>query len=173
MDWHKIFASLERFYRDLESTAFQLDKIHRKRLQCRKGCYSCCIDGITIFEVEAKHIQRCHEQLLTKGKPHKKGVCAFLGESGECRIYENRPYVCRTQGYPLRWLDESTFGTIVEKRDICSLNDKGKPIEELPEKECWTIGPFEERLAKLQFLADGGKKTRIILRDLFKIKNQN
>jgi hypothetical protein len=52
-------------------------------------------------------------------------------------------------------------------RDICPLNEESKPIEELPDEECWTIGPFEEKLGRLQSSADGGKMTRVLLRDLF------
>ncbi len=96
------------------------------------------------------------------------GKCAFLNDEGACRIYEDRPYVCRTQGYPLRWIEDSSDGTSSEMRDLCPLNEKGKPIVELPEEDCWTIGPFEEELQGLQISRDGGKMIRVSLRDLFK-----
>ena len=94
-------------------------------------------------------------------------MCAFLDNEGACRIYEDRPYVCRTQGLPLRWIDEISDFEFVELRDICPLNDEGTPIEELDESECWTIGPIEERLAKLQLMFGEGVMTRISLRSLF------
>ena len=52
-------------------------------------------------------------------------------------------------------------------RDICPLNEPGPAIETLPTEECWTLGPFEEFLAKLQTAADGGQGRRVRLRDLF------
>jgi hypothetical protein len=76
--------------------------------------------------------------------------------------------VCRTEGLPLRWIEQYPDGTTAELRDICPLNDPGPPIEALPERECWAIGPFEETLARLQARVDGGAPYRILLRSLFK-----
>jgi hypothetical protein len=53
-------------------------------------------------------------------------------------------------------------------RDICPLNDPGPPVVELPEDACWTIGPVEELLARLQATHDGGKLQRVLLRSLFR-----
>lgn len=163
-----LLASLEQFYRDLCERTGRLEKLHGERLHCSKGCHSCCKDGITVFKIEAENIRRNHEELLKKKSPHEMGKCAFLDNEGACRIYEDRPYVCRTQGYPLRWIEDSADGTIVEMRDICPLNEGGKPIMEISEEDCWTIGPFEEELRRLQSSADGGKLNRVSLRDLFK-----
>ncbi|WP_152052118.1 YkgJ family cysteine cluster protein [Tautonia marina] len=148
-----------------------LDDLHRDRLQCRRGCASCCVDDLTVFPVEADLIRRHHAPLLATGAPHPEGSCAFLDDQGACRIYEHRPYVCRTQGYPLRWLDEADEGdSLIELRDICPLNDvTGPPIEELPSEACWTLGPVEEQLAQLQHQAHGevSARVRVRLRDLF------
>lgn len=164
-------AALEQLYEDVHRQTRRLDAVHADRLQCRRGCSACCIDGLTVYEVEACNIRTHHAALLAEGKPHPAGACAFLDEEGACRIYAQRPYVCRTQGYPLRWLedqDEEDGETVVELRDICPLNEKeGAPIETLDAADCWSIGPFEARLAKLQFEADGGAMKRVALRDLF------
>ena len=53
-------------------------------------------------------------ELLGKGRPHPPGACAFLDGEGACRVYDSRPYRCRTQGLPLRWFDEGPFGEPVE-----------------------------------------------------------
>jgi Fe-S-cluster containining protein len=161
----ELLPQLAQLYRDVHKQTARLDVIHSQRLQCRLGCTACCVDGITVFEIEAENIRRHHADLLKHGTPHSPGACAFLDDEGACRIYEHRPYVCRTQGYPLRWLDEGESGT-VEMRDICPLNETDEPIEELPGEICWSIGPFEERLARLQVTIDGGKMNRIALRDL-------
>jgi Fe-S-cluster containining protein len=126
------------------------------------------VDGLTVFEVEAENIRRHHADLLAEGDPHPEGACAFLDEAGACRIYEHRPYVCRTQGLPLRWIEERSDGNPVELRDICPLNANGPPVEALPAEERWSIGPFEERLAKLQATAEGGGLRRVGLRWLFR-----
>jgi hypothetical protein len=65
-------------------------------------------------------------------------------------------------------MDADEDGNVVEMRDICPLNEKGPPVEELPGDACWTIGPAEERLAALQHRAGNGIMTRVALRDLFR-----
>jgi Fe-S-cluster containining protein len=121
--------------------------------------------------VEAERIRANHPELLRAGQPHPPGACAFLGDAGECRIYADRPYVCRTQGLPLRWLEEAAHGpeTGVERRDICPLNAEGEPIETLAAADCWTLGPTEARLRRIQEGADGGALRRVALRSLFRV----
>jgi hypothetical protein len=159
--------TLTQLYAEVDRQAEALHALHAARLQCRRGCNSCCVDGLTVFEVEAENIRRHHGDLLADGAPHPEGGCAFLDEQGACRIYTHRPYVCRTQGLPLRWIEHRDGGA-VELRDICPLNEAGEPVETLPAEVCWTIGPFEDRLRRMQ-LAAGGRLTRVRLRDLFEI----
>ncbi len=140
----------------------RLHVVHAARLQCKRGCSSCCVDELTVFEVEADRIRRHHGDLLAEGAPHAEGACAFLDEAGACRIYAERPYVCRTQGLPLRWIADDE----VERRDICPLNEAGEPIELLRAEDCWTLGPIEERLAGLQ-IETANSSGRVRLRALF------
>ncbi len=158
-------------HRRVDACAAGLSGRHAGRLKCRKTCHDCCRDEITVFEVEAEVIRIFHAELLRAGMPHPKGKCAFLDADGICRIYEHRPYVCRTQGLPLRWIEEQETETgeleIVEYRDICPLNEEGVPVERLDEDDCWTLGPVEGELAALEQALDNGKMRRILLRDLF------
>ena len=160
-------AGLRALHDEVDAAVAVLAERHRERLRCGRGCSACCVDGITVFEVEAERIRRNHPALLSQGAPHGPGACAFLGEAGECRIYEDRPYVCRTQGLPLRWLEETGTAEIREQRDICPLNELGEPIEALPAEACWTLGPFEDRLRRLQEGAAGAPR-RVSLRELFR-----
>ena len=114
-------------------------------LTCKRGCAGCCSDGLTVFEIEAARIRDRHAALLENFEPHESG-CAFLDEAGGCRVYEVRPYVCRTQGLPLRWLEEDN-GEAFEARDVCALNLDGIDLAALAVEAMWTIGPIEERLA--------------------------
>jgi hypothetical protein len=124
------------------------------RLRCARGCAGCCVDELSVFEVEAAVIVRRHRDLLDAAAP---------------RVYAERPYVCRTQGLPLRWLEEDEAGAPRELRDECPLNGtEGPPIEALPAADCFTLGPFEERLAALQARVDGGQGRRVALRSLFR-----
>ena len=137
------------------------------RITCRRGCSDCCVDHLTVFGAEADRIRRDAVDRLVGAEAHPAGACAFLDSEGACRIYEARPYVCRTQGMPLRWLDEADDGTVVEYRDICPLNDHGDPIEEIAESDCWTIGPAEMRLVRIQRASDSEGNRRVDLRELF------
>ncbi len=165
--------ALARLYADVDTEAARLFVLHGGRLKCRNGCSGCCVDGITVFAVEAENIRVHHSDLLASGSPHPEGKCAFLDETGSCRIYAQRPYVCRTQGLPLRWLAEQPEGSTVEFRDICPLNEEGEPIETLPDEACWAIGPFEGRLAQLQAGSDGGELRRLPLRSLFECRRDD
>lgn len=159
---------MKRFHDAVDEVAARVAEKNATRMVCRAGCAGCCTDGITVFEVEAARIRAAHATLLDEGEPHAEGACAFLDEQGRCRVYDERPYVCRTQGLPLRWIDEDEDGHPVEARDICPLNDeRGPPLEELEAEAMWSIGPFEERLRAEQ--PDG---TRVALRDLFKRKDR-
>ncbi|MHC1741658.1 MAG: YkgJ family cysteine cluster protein [Syntrophobacteraceae bacterium] len=102
--------TLEKFYEEVDAAVRMLVESGAWRLRCEMGCSGCCVDGLTVFEVEADNIQNHHEQLLVNGSPHPEGGCAFLGDDGTCRIYEHRPYVCRTQGLPLRWIEDDPEG---------------------------------------------------------------
>ena len=164
IDW------VERLHAVVDEVAAPIERANATRLQCRVGCADCCVDGVTVFDIEAAVIRRHHAELLAMAEPHPAGACAFLDDNNHCRIYDHRPYVCRTQGLPLRWLeeDEDVPGDIVESRDICPKNvDGGPPLEILEAEACWTIGPFEERLAKRQAEVDDGRGDRIALRSLF------
>lgn len=168
--WENILKALEALYLEVDEAALRLRSIHAGRLHCAQGCTTCCIDGITVFEVEAGYIEHHAGDLIEMAEPHPEGACAFLDGQGSCRIYQYRPYVCRTQGLPLRWIDETGDGTPVEMRDICPVNESGSPVEELPREHCWSIGPFEAKLAALQVMASGGTPVRISLRSLFEQK---
>ncbi len=164
-------AALRQFHAQVDAAAGDLESRQEPPLRCGRGCADCCVDGLTVFAVEAERIRRDHARLLAEGRPHPPGACAFLDAAGACRIYTSRPYVCRTQGLPLRWLVDDDQA---ESRDICPLNrGEGRPEPDaLAEALCWTIGPWEGRLAMIQLQALGGAFTaelpREALRDLFR-----
>lgn len=124
-----------------------LETKHAAFMQCKRGCCDCCQDELTVFEVEASQIRTFLKQTNPNLELHPAGSCAFLHPKDKsCQIYQARPYVCRTQGLPLRFLEETDDG-LAEFRDICPLNDTPTtPIEELDPQDCWEIGPTESEL---------------------------
>ena len=169
--------SLIQFHADVEYVAGKLHLVHFARTQCQRGCSGCCSDDLSVFSVESDAIKLAYALLLKLGTPHAIGGCAFLAEDGACRIYEHRPYVCRTHGLPMRWFDEpetpvgagttTTVQTAHELRDICPLNEPGVPIDELAADQCWTLGPSELRLSKLEMAHTAEATPRVALRSLF------
>jgi len=163
-----LLGDLHEIHEEIDREAKALEKIHSERLQCGRGCSACCLDDLRVTRIEAERIRRAHPDLLRNGEPHPVGGCAFLDEQGACRVYADRPYVCRSQGLPLRILFENEAGEIEERRDICPLNlDGGPPLESLDEDDCWLIGPFELRIGQLDDRFAGADRKRIALRDLF------
>ncbi len=160
---------LADLHAEADREAAALAARHGARLVCRRGCAACCVDGLRVFDVEAERIRREAAPLLARGTPHAPGACAFLDADGACRIYAARPYVCRTQGLPLRWIAPGPRGEPVELRDVCPLNlaDGGTPLERLEPGDCFALGPFEGRLAALQRAFSGGGLRRVSLRGLF------
>ncbi|MEM6732286.1 MAG: YkgJ family cysteine cluster protein [Myxococcota bacterium] len=156
----RALLALPVLYENIDGRVGHLESKHQERLHCTKGCAQCCTDDLSVQEVEAAHIIRSVGDRLRGSEPGPTGGCAFLDTNDACRIYEARPYVCRTQGLPLRWIEGST-----ERRDICPLNEAGPPIEKLEAESCWTLGPVEDRLGLLQSLRP--ETERISLRALF------
>jgi Fe-S-cluster containining protein len=167
-------ALVARLHARVDAEVAPLSRRWASRLRCGLGCTGCCSDDLTVFEVEAERIRREHPEVLRQ-EPGPTGACAFLDAAGACRVYAARPYVCRTQGLPLRWLEGDS-----EHRDICPLNDAGEPALEVMEPDaCWTLGPWEETLAAVQLRRSrevsapgaggdvGVGLTRVALRSLF------
>lgn len=165
----RFFTALQQLYAVVDEASIQLNTIHKERLKCKKGCFGCCIDDLSVFEIEAENIKKNYPAFFEKEKPHAKGMCAMLDENGACRIYESRPFVCRTQGFPLRMLEEED-GELIELRDICELNEEGEVLTDMSEKKFFFTTPFENKLAEIQFKADVGNMKRVLLRDLFQTK---
>lgn len=164
---HAAQAELEALHRAVDEGVRPLVSELGDRLRCKMGCSDCCVDDLSVFEVEAQRIRAAYPGLLAEGLPHAEGACAFLDAAGACRVYEARPYVCRTQGLPLRWIQDGDDDEPHEMRDICELNEPGTPdLVQLPTDHCWELGPIEGRLATLQVRLTAAPD-RIRLRDLF------
>lgn len=162
---------LRALYASVDRRVAELTVHHAERMACRRGCNACCVDELSVFAVEADNIADRFPDLAAM-TPARRGVCVFLGEDGACRIYEARPYVCRTQGLPLRWLESDARGETHELRDVCPVHAERFPLESLTPAECLTLGVAEEHLARIaawdaqQKGADPAAPPRVRLRGL-------
>jgi len=161
---------LQKFHSEIDRKVVRLEKNHSERINCKAGCASCCVDELTVFEIEAENIKQNYSELLLTAEPAEKGKCAFLDKEGKCRVYNHRPYVCRTQGLPLSWIEELEDGSLAEMRDICPLNDKSLPIENIDSEKCWVIGSAEQTLFELECSFNNESYKRVYLRSLFSKK---
>lgn len=140
---------------------------HARGSSCGRGCARCCADELSVLEIEAEKIQRDFPHVAREQRAGPQGGCAFLGPEGECRVYASRPYICRTQGLPLRWYLEDEHEEIVEERALCELNRTHPPLDGLPEEALWLLGPSEARLVEAQLAYRPGPIHRVRLRTLF------
>lgn len=109
-----------RYYRELiqKIDAFTdlVVSTYGNRLQCTKGCSSCCILQ-TIMSVELVPILQWYaqqpESIQHTITQENQDSCIFLHHDS-CIIYPVRPIICRTHGYPV---------LIHNNVDICPLNN--------------------------------------------------
>lgn len=160
-----LLDAVDRIHARVQSESDALARLHAERLHCRQGCAGCCTDELTVLSVEADAIRRRIGARLAGAAPGAPGACVFLDATGSCRIYAARPWVCRTQGLPLRWFEEDEDEEIVEHRDICPLNLAGPSLALLPDDALWTLGIVELELLALDDAHDAG--ARVPLRTLF------
>lgn len=163
-----VLTDLRAWHAEIDRLAGGLAARLGERITCRLGCTNCCRDDLTVFPIEAERIRRGAAELIRSARAHPPGACAFLDPAGgACRIYDDRPYVCRTQGLPLRWFADDPERGPLEYRDICPLNESGPPLEGLAPEDCWLIGPPEARLRDLQSRFGSLTDDRIALRELW------
>ncbi len=155
------------------------DALHASQMQCKSGCYKCCLVDLSVFEVEANLIRdwfhalslEDRENLKQKWKTNKVVVeesfykkqvraCHFLVQ-GNCSIYEARPVICRTQGLPLLYRNEESYFF-----DSCPLNfTEGAPSS----KECLNLDQLNLMLSQIENHDAGGKsRDRVELSSLLK-----
>ena len=161
---------LLKLHQEIDERVAEVEGRLPRALNCKLSCHDCCVDDLTVFGIEADIIREHYPKLLASAAPHAPGACAFLDNEGACRIYEHRPYVCRTQGLPLSWQSTDDVGAEVELRDICPINEEplGQVLTQLAPEQCWQLGEFEGRLASLQAETQGGfELAREALREMF------
>lgn len=138
---------------------------------CKPGCAACCVDDLTVWQVEADaiaaYVRRADAAPL---QLHPEGACVFLGADRRCQVFAARPYVCRSQGAVLRWWesepddddDDDDWGDFsdeltldrpeappIERRSTCAEHLHDVDIEALPEAATLTLGPAEDRLVAI------------------------
>jgi Fe-S-cluster containining protein len=102
-----LFANYRLLVSRVDELCREINSSFKTAINCRPGCSACC-RHLTIFPVEAavlvKALQRLPltsvELLAELPDLTEEGPCPFL-RKGLCRVYEDRPIICRTHGLPI------------------------------------------------------------------------
>ena len=102
-------------------------KRHPSQINCRQGCARCCHNRLFVFPVEFDRLQAAFiklpaglKKLIQNDADWKwqHGICPLLVDGGR-NLYEDRPIICRTHGYPL----QSEFRVKTQSQvSVCHLN---------------------------------------------------
>ena len=72
---------------------------------CRQGCSECC-RPMTVLPLEACAILTEAGAIACNDHgTDPEGACAFLALERTCRIYAVRPFLCRTRGFPVLYMN--------------------------------------------------------------------
>jgi uncharacterized protein len=128
---------------ELDRHCAELSQLHESFMKCKAGCDQCCMD-FSILPVEYFAIKHQAETLLQKGEtPLCEGGCPFLVDH-RCVIYPYRPFICRTQGLPLLFLNDEQW-----ELSACELNFEDFDFDEFSEENTLPLDHFNSRLFAL------------------------
>lgn len=101
----KIFEKYRRFIAKTDKSADSLSQMHNGHIFCKAGCSQCCMD-YKIFPLEFHFISEAlkNREVNTNSAP-EEGGCIFLNNH-LCSIYDVRPFICRTHGLPLLYVND-------------------------------------------------------------------
>jgi len=96
--YRQLIADIDRAIAEL------VDQRYPDSLNCKPGCDSCCVP-FSLLPLEAAIASEAlaGTDVGASATPER---CALLLD-GLCSIYSARPIICRTQGLPIAYLDES------------------------------------------------------------------
>lgn len=110
---------------EVDERCKDLWKMHSGEMQCESGCASCC-QSFRILPVEYYSIKGAIENKNPEVNTDATDKeCRFLVDN-KCSIYEHRPVICRTHGYPFSRLNEEVEAYEVS---FCPLNFKDYNFE--------------------------------------------
>jgi Fe-S-cluster containining protein len=101
---------------------------YRDQIQCRPGCSECCHQSFRVSELEGMLLREglagapeaVQADVIAKARAYAPGqACPVLSATGECRLYDHRPRICRKYGIPLWHPDRP------HELKTCRLNFRG------------------------------------------------
>ena len=134
MDSDTIHALLENYsalVKRVDEHIRNIESLFREKISCKKGCDACC-RFLTLFPVEAFALAAAFARLPAPDQEAVQTACRNedrcpLLLDHQCRLYEARPIICRTHGFPI-YMEENGQGRV----DFCPKNFQG--IIDLPKE---------------------------------------
>ena len=100
----EILALYADLVAEVDRLCRSIHEAHRPHLQCAPGCTSCCQRRLTVLRLEADLLEEAVAALSWDEVASLRVVggkgCPLLVD-GVCAVYESRPVLCRTHGYPV------------------------------------------------------------------------
>src|SRR5437016_229381 len=125
------FEHYRKLLADIERLSAELQQKFLKQITCHHGCTGCCQQHLTLSPVEAEFVSEAVRQLPDEIRERVAAqaralidgtaqtiACPLLDGPG-CSIYQSRPVICRTHGFPITFKDEGSAQTYL---DVCPLN---------------------------------------------------
>ncbi|WP_246125751.1 YkgJ family cysteine cluster protein [Geobacter argillaceus] len=137
---------------NVDALCERIAAVYGNHIKCAPGCDACC-RHLTLFPVEAyalaKAVNALAEPLRTELRAEAASTtpeapCPLLRES-TCLLYDARPLICRTHGFPI--LLETADGT---REDHCPRNFQG--LASLPGNAVIQLERLNEALATVNAL---------------------
>jgi Fe-S-cluster containining protein len=145
-----IFQALTNYQRLIAKTderCREILKNYAEQMSCQKGCDACC-RHISVFPVEAAAMSLAFNALpeSVADRIRRKalaaspeGACPLL-ENGACLLYDSRPIICRTHGFPIFFIQDGK-----QQIDVCPLNFEG--ISSLPGHAAFDLDHLNQALS--------------------------
>ncbi len=154
---NKYFKKYKILVNEIEQHTDILKNMHNKHMNCKNGCDLCCID-FSIFPIEYHYILNEIEKENTKHELERKSegdICAFL-KNHSCTIYQHRPIMCRTHGFPLIYANDDDEYEL----SACELNFTEFDFEDFTMENTLPQDKYNSKLFLLnrEFIADFREK---------------
>lgn len=125
---------------DLDRLIVALSQRLQGLITCAPGCSSCC-RRFSVLPLEAALLKGT--AIAASTRIQGEDSCPFLSE-GLCSIYIQRPLICRTQGLPIGYIDETHERIEVSACPLNFAEDHHFDYEDL-----LLLDPINHRLAAL------------------------
>ncbi|MBN2486725.1 MAG: YkgJ family cysteine cluster protein [Bacteroidales bacterium] len=141
----EIIAEYKKLRNEIDSKCQRLWNIHRAHMKCKEGCSQCC-QAFRILPVEFHYISlMLKNKNIAINKDFGSSQCKFL-VNNRCSIYEHRPVICRTHGFPLTRLNEEAGAYEVS---FCELNFEGFKLEKFNKNNVFPEDVYNSKLYML------------------------